>query len=95
VAALYANSVYDAKLCVLGLSGQCMHVVPSQLTCGCPTHVNDRTELDMLKAEWDALGCVPPDVCPAIACPAPGSTGVCFIQGQYDRCIERAPTTGS
>jgi hypothetical protein len=68
----YAKALIDARMCQANLTVvQCTQLVPV-LPCGCQTYVNDRTELDKLKAQWDAAGCQATILCPAIACPAPG-----------------------
>jgi len=63
---------------------QCTQLVPV-LPCGCQTYVNDRTELDKIKAQWDAAGCQATILCPAIACPAPGK-GACVSMNSGDVC---------
>jgi len=64
-------ALQQAKKCNLALTVvQCTELVSSALIC-CPTYVNDRTELDKIYAQWQAAGCPPSLVCPAIVCANP------------------------
>jgi hypothetical protein len=51
--------------------------VTSALGCsGCPTFVNDDSNLGQFSDAWNQAGCNQGQVCPAIACVAPKS-GIC------------------
>jgi len=57
-------------------SVQCAQLASPSLPCpSCMLHVNDTTELDQIRAQYDTAHC-PPVPCPAIACILPG-TGTC------------------
>jgi hypothetical protein len=48
--------------------------------------VNDTTELDKIKAQWDAAGCTGGIACPAIACVNPGTKANCVVANAGDIC---------
>ena len=80
-----------AKACNAAIDSiQCQHIVNSQLLCGCPTAVNDRSELDRIAAAWAAASCPVPVVCPAIACLAV-ARGQCTAINSGDRCVDVSP----
>jgi hypothetical protein len=54
--------------------------------CGCPTWVNDTSELDPIAAQWAAAGCTS-QVCPGVACVAPGTSAVCVPANSGDLCM--------
>jgi hypothetical protein len=68
----------EAKRCNPGLNRlTCQETAPSSLPCGgCTTHVEDTTELNAIRAKWNAANCKS-GICPAIACVLPG-VGTCF-----------------
>jgi hypothetical protein len=83
----YAKAMVDARKCIAALAVlQCTQQVTSALACGCPTFVNDKTELDKIKAQWDAAACGAAILCPAIACPAPGMA-TCVPMNSGDVCV--------
>jgi hypothetical protein len=55
----YAEALADAKRCNPDVEFvfPCMVPAVSGLRCGCPTFVNDATELDELVTSWNELGC--------------------------------------
>jgi hypothetical protein len=84
----YAKAISNARMCSLASSAtQCTHLVPGALSCGCPVWVNDTTELDRIKAQWDAAGCTPGIVCPALACLSAGTHAVCVPIDSGDVCM--------
>ncbi len=67
---------------------QCTQVASPSLPCqGCVQHVNDTTELDQIRAQYDAAKC-PPVPCPAIPCHTAG-TGACLATdgGATGTCV--------
>ena len=66
---------------------QCTHLVQSALTCGCPMGVTDTTELEKIKGQWDAAGCTPGSVCPAVLCINPGTAAACVPANSGDLCV--------
>jgi hypothetical protein len=89
----YATAMESARMCNAAIDiPQCEHIVSSQIVCGCPTSVNDRTELDRIEAAWMAAGCAPPVFCPAIACLAV-ARGQCVAISSGDVCSDVAQTT--
>ena len=88
----YIAAVAAAKACNAAIDSiQCQHIVSSQLLCGCPTAVNDRTEVDRIEAAWLAASCPVPVVCPAIACLAV-ARGQCTAINSGDRCVDVSAT---
>jgi hypothetical protein len=81
------KAAQEARMCRIG-SGidPCPYLVPSKLSCGCQMWAGDKTELDKIKAEWTAAGCKPADLCPAIACPNPGTQAFCLPIDSGDWC---------
>lgn len=75
--ALYDAAYQRAIACNPALnSPQCDPLASPSLVCqGCQLHVHDTTELDQIRAQYNAAHC-PPVPCPAIACINPG-TGAC------------------
>ena len=59
--------------------------------------VNDTTELDKIKAQWDAAGCTAGIICPAVVCINPGTKAACVPANSGDLCMgsqltgDRAP----
>jgi len=77
----------EAEMCNATLTVvQCTEVATSMLACGCPKYVNDKTELDRIKARWDVMGCAATILCPAIACPQPARGG-CVAISRGDVCM--------
>jgi len=48
--------------------------------------VNDTTELDRIKGQWDAAGCTGGIACPAVACGNPGTKASCVVADAGDIC---------
>jgi hypothetical protein len=67
---------------------QCTQLVSSKLACGCPTWVNDKTELDRIRSEWLQTACALNVICPAIACPPTPARGQCVINNSGDWCVD-------
>jgi len=87
----YGQAMVRARMCSAILTVlQCTQQVSSKLACGCPTYVNAKTELDMIRSEWLQTACSLNVICPAIACPAPG-TAHCVAADSGDLCVT-APT---
>jgi hypothetical protein len=75
-----------ARMCNASLTVvQCAQEVSSKLACGCPTFVNDKTELEMIRSEWLQSSCSLNIICPAIACPEPPKV-VCLPIDSGDFC---------
>jgi hypothetical protein len=76
-----------ARMCSANLTVlQCTHLVLSSLSCGCQTWVNDTTEIDAIKAQWDTAGCTGGIACPLIACVNPGTHANCVPANSGDLC---------
>jgi hypothetical protein len=73
----FDNALVEAKHCDPRLSSvvQCTVSTPSALQCGCPTYVNDDTELQELATEFQAQACFGPVLCGS--CPEPPVAGRC------------------
>jgi hypothetical protein len=60
---------------------QCTQMASQSLPCpGCVFKVHDKTELDQIRAQYDAAHC-PPVACPAIACINPGNSDCVPVDG--------------
>jgi hypothetical protein len=87
LATAYGLAFNQARMCNASLStAQCTHLVMSSLSCGCQAWVNDTTTLDPLAAQWTSAGCTT-QICPAVACTAPGTSGVCVVANAGDLCM--------
>jgi len=85
----------QAEMCNATLTVvQCTELATSMLACGCPIYVNNKTELDRIKAQWDAMGCAAAIICPAIACPPQPARGGCVAIGRGDVCISLPTPAG-
>jgi hypothetical protein len=85
----YSKAMLQARMCNTGLTSvQCAQLVSTALSCGCPTYVNDSTELERINALWTAARCPPAKICPAIACPNPNK-GVCVPIDSGDFCMNQ------
>ena len=62
----YSNAYPAALACVPGAANQCQQFVKSGPNCDCEGAVEDPTELDAIRAQMIAQGCVPQK---ASACP--------------------------
>ncbi|MFH1131764.1 MAG: hypothetical protein V1754_10535 [Pseudomonadota bacterium] len=72
----YLKELPLAKKCTPGAGiPQCSDKVENELSCPCPTFVNNATVLNQLKAQWDGKGCISDKACPPIPCPDPTSAG--------------------
>lgn len=70
----YKVALTAARACSPDATNQCQKSVESALGCtGCPTFVNDDSNLGQLSDEWSKANCDQSQVCPAIACLAPKS----------------------
>ncbi len=82
--AMYADAYQRALGCNPALdtsTSQCTALASPSLPCsGCVRHVNDTTELDQLRAQYDASSC-PAVACPAIACINPGTAECVPVDG--------------
>jgi len=85
-------AVVDARMCAPG-SDPCPYVVQSALSCGCPIRAGNKTELDRIKAQWDAAGCTPGISCPGAPCTAPPASAVCVPNDSGDWCVGTNPTS--
>ncbi|HEY5089147.1 MAG TPA: hypothetical protein VIK30_04215, partial [Polyangia bacterium] len=73
----YSDALTAARKCTPGAANQCQQLVDLSVSCpGCKGYVNDATTLDTIAGEWKDQACKQ-QLCPAIACIAPG-TGVCL-----------------
>jgi hypothetical protein len=73
----YKVALTAARACSLDATNQCQKGVDSALGCtGCPTFVNDDSNLGQFADQWNKANCDQGVVCPAIACVQPKS-GVC------------------
>lgn len=88
--ATYNDAYQRAVACNPALnSPQCTPLASPSLPCqGCLLNVHDTTELDQIRAQYNAAQC-PPVPCPAIACINPG-VGACIPVdgGTTGRCGE-------
>jgi hypothetical protein len=84
----------QARMCnaLSGAGTQCAQMVSSKLACGCPTYVNDKTQLDMIRADWLQSGCATNVICPAIACLVPQKAS-CVPMDSGDLCVSPIATT--
>jgi hypothetical protein len=84
LAALYDTALPGAQRCDVTTTGQCQTVVSTHLaTCGsCPTHVNDASQLIVLRTQWLAAGCGQTEgqSCGQPPCPTSTNTS-CFDVG--------------
>jgi hypothetical protein len=72
----FETAMLEAKRCDPRLRiVQCTVSANSALQCGCPTYVNDDTELKQLASEFQAQACGGPILCGA--CPDPPVAGRC------------------
>jgi hypothetical protein len=70
----YKVALTAARACSPDATNQCQKNVESALGCtGCPTFVNDDSNLGQFSDEWNKANCDQGQVCPAIACVAPKS----------------------
>ncbi|HEY4188062.1 MAG TPA: hypothetical protein VGP07_23505 [Polyangia bacterium] len=56
----YAAALWNAKSCSPSAADQCGTLVPTELavcTAGCMAYVNDPTEVNAVRLEWDNAGC--------------------------------------
>ena len=86
--AMYSDAYQRAVACNPAVNSlQCTQVASPSLPCpGCMLKVHDKTELDQIRAQYDAAHC-PPVACPAIACINPGNSDCVPVDGGYaGRC---------
>jgi hypothetical protein len=77
IQAQYNVALTAARACSPDATNQCQKSVTSALGCsGCPTFVNDDSNLGQFSDQWSKANCDQGVVCPAIACLQPKS-GVC------------------
>jgi hypothetical protein len=89
----YAKALMQARACNLSsLVPQCTQMVSSKLACGCPTYVNDKTQLDMIRSDWLQSGCSANVICPPIACLVPPPAG-CVPMNSGDFCSSVVAST--
>jgi hypothetical protein len=70
----YQAAVTAARACSPDATNQCQKSVESALGCtGCPTFVNDDSNLGQFSDQWSKANCDQGQVCPGIACVAPKS----------------------
>jgi hypothetical protein len=70
----YHAALAAARLCTPDLTNQCQKNALSALGCtGCPTFVNDDSNLGQFSDQWGKANCDQGVVCPAIACVQPKS----------------------
>ena len=89
IEAAYTQAIQQARMCRAGTggAGPCPYLVSSALSCGCQIWAGDTTEIDKIKAQWNAAGCTPGIICPAIACLNPGTKASCLPNDSGDWCI--------
>ena len=83
LAADYQKEMPNARMCTLGMAGQCTTKVPGSLGClaSCGTYVQTASILNEIAKRWASEGCDSiARLCPAIACIAPQS-GNCAVSG--------------
>jgi len=83
----YAAALVEAKRCDPMANGpQCQQTARLTLPCStCTTHVNEVSQLNMLRSMYDAAGC-PTLICP-VSCPAPGA-GACTAVDGGGMCVD-------
>jgi hypothetical protein len=73
----YKAALTVARVCSPDATNQCQKDVQSALGCtGCPTFVNDDSNLGQFSDQWSKANCDQGQVCPGIACVSPKS-GLC------------------
>jgi hypothetical protein len=81
----YSRAIVEATHCTLDAPDQCLYSVQGSLQYPCPncnSWVNHRDQLDNLKAQWIAAGCmkcINPQVCTNLRCTQP-TKGVCTMK---------------
>jgi len=80
--AMYNDAYQRAVACNPALNSlQCTAMASPSLPCpGCVVKVHDKTELDQIRAQYEAAQC-PPLPCPAIACINPGNSDCVPVDG--------------
>jgi hypothetical protein len=85
----YTETIAGAQTCDVGASGQCQELVDDTLSAcpSCMTYVNHAAIVNMIKADWLAIGCgsQPASGCPPLSCPQQ-TGGACVASAAGGTC---------
>jgi hypothetical protein len=94
IQAQYKAALTAARACSPDATNQCQKNVPDALGCnGCPTFVNDDSNLSPFSDQWNQAGCNQGQVCPAIACVAPKSATCRASDAGGGLCVDQLVAT--
>ena len=96
IQAAYQTALATARECSLDATNQCQKTVASALGCGgCPTFVNDDSELSQLSNAWNQAGCNQNLLCADGACLAPRAATCKASDAGGSTCVDSFLATPS